>query len=111
MADPPVQYAIDEEVNLVGGIYRNYKRGIYKGPAGKTMCNVLIGTGRNAKVRTIRLTSIGKRIQPNATSTSTTGRSATVTIDRDELEGLLSEMENLKICTSQLEAKLKRLSR
>ena len=110
MANPPVQYTIDEEINLVGGIYRNYKSGIYKGPAGKKMCNVLIGTGINAKIRTIRLSSIGKLIQPNST-TLTPRHSATVTIDREELEGILKEMENLKICTNQLEAKLKSLSR
>ena len=107
MSKAAVKYALNEEVDIVGGIYKRHRRAVYKGDSGKTMCYVEIGTGSSATTKHIRLTSIAKRREDPMTN-NTTGD---ITIPRAEYDKMLKDMESLKLCINELDSTLQRFKR
>ena len=99
MAEMP-SFRNGEEVQIVKGPYRIFRKGVYLRPAGEKSAAVRI----NGVERTIRATSI-KKI---ASTTSTTSEiPETVTMAKSEYEDLIMEIETLSNGLKQLELKMK----
>ena len=111
MMEDTVKYHVNEEINIIGGIYKRYKRGIYKGEYGEKMCSVQMKSGNGTFIRNIRLTSIAKR-PINCSNQGLNEQKLEaddITISKEEYQKLLNDMEGLKVCINELESTLKRL--
>lgn len=93
---------------LVGGVYRRYKTAVYLGDVGEKMCQVKIGSS-DTFIRNIRKTSIAKAPTPTPTTSSTSaGRKETVTIDKQTLENLINDVEQLKLNVDRVHESINR---
>ena len=96
-----------EQVKIVKGVYKIFRKGVYKRQA----TNVSVVVFINGKDRTIRSTSIQKMPSTPTSSTSTsTSNPNTVTMSRETYEGLTKEIEMMTARLKALEVKMKRLN-
>ena len=95
-------YKKDDPVRIVGGIYRRYKTGTYIGAYGVKMASIKVD-GDSRDQRNLRLTSI----RPARTTKTSTTKDVLVSVKKEDLEAILSELQALSITVNELQVKVK----
>ena len=106
MADPN-GYLAGDNVQLIKGTYRLFRKGVYKRPATEKSAVVEI----NGKERTIRYSSFKKMMTTTRPTTPTSPPpSDVVTMSREEFNAITDEIESMTKQMKNLELKMKRFN-